>query len=119
MVKSDEFGAIVSTVIGPLGLRDAAVKAGISAAYMGQMKAGIVPSEEVLSKFAAGFGLTGQLAEQYWRAASAVKPEADLENVIQFACDAAGFSTMQRWAVIECFRAQREQSERGENSNAA
>ena len=117
VARSDEFGRIVSTIVGRMGLRKAAETAGISAAYMGQMKDGTIPSEEVLAKFAAGFKLDGDLAHRFWDAAKASKPEIDLEHIIQFACDAAGFGTMERWAVIDAFRKQTERSQ--ETTNAA
>lgn len=104
MAKSAEFGRIVADVIGRMGLRDAANKAGISAAYMGSMKDGTVPSEEILARFVSAFSVEGELARRLWESARAEKSQMDIEHILQFACDAAGFDTMERWQLLEKFR---------------
>jgi hypothetical protein len=118
--QSDEFGRIVSMIIGRRGLREAEELTGISAAYLGAMKAGKVPSEEIIARFVVGFNVQGELATRLYEAAKAVKGDLDPELIMQFACDAAGMDTMQRMAVIDEFRRRREESERqAQNSNAA
>ena len=111
LAQSDEFGRMVREIVGRMGLRDAARLTGLSAAYIGAMKDGHVPLEESLAKFAAGYKLQGEYAKRFFEVARLARPDLDPEAIIQFGCDAAGYTTMERLAVVEEFR--RQESTRG------
>lgn len=88
LARSEEFREVMRDIIGNLGLRAASAKIDVSAAYMGTIKDGTIPSDAVLAKIVAAFEVQGELAERFWRAAQGGKPELELESIVHFACDA-------------------------------
>lgn len=108
LAHNAEFGQYVSDIFGADGARTVAAKVKISPPYVSSIKSGFVPDEAVLSRIVLAYGLKGDAARRLYELAVEEKPDLNPEAIVQFACEAAGYNTMQRLAVLECFRRQAE-----------
>lgn len=102
LANSEEFGRVVSEICGAKGLRKLEKETGLSAAYIGAMKGGLVPSAGKLAQFAAGTKISGELAKRYYQAASNVRSDLDIDSLLDFVCEVAGLDTMARFEVKQC-----------------
>ncbi len=108
--SSEEFGRIVSDIMGADGLREASRKTGLSKTYIGEMREGLVPSTEAVGQFAVGYRLDADLARRLFEAARNVREDINPELLFQIACGAAGISTTDRLRLLDDYRAAVERS---------
>lgn len=107
MAYSNDFGSLVTAIIGNDSLAVAGQKIGVSGTYVGNLKKGLVPKLDVIESLSDGYNVSTDIKEQLMNIASTARASSDPERMIIAACDAAGLDTMARYAVIEAFRAQK------------
>lgn len=117
VTMDQSFAQYVADVMGNDSALEGSRKTGISSPYIGEMRKGMVPGEQILLKFAKGYGIP---IDTLFRLAERARPSVDAEVLLVDTCEAAGLSTLARMRVVQAFRTERDRRAReNENEDAA
>ena len=107
LVPSEEFGRLIRDAIGTESLEKIAIEIGVSKTYVYDWAKGVVPSEQLLSRFCQHRGVE---IGPFWEAARKVRPRYDPEKLLLHFANLYGLTNAQRMKLMQMARQMKEET---------